>query len=168
MIVEDIAHDEGREAKRGFVQHEKLRAAHEGAPHGEHLALAAREGAGELPSPLAQAREEREHLLERRRDRRARPSARRRKAPSRRLSSTLMLEKSSRFSGTRPSPAATRASTGRPSSEAPAKPIWPREGRMPMMALSSVDLPAPLAPITVAMRPASTESDTPRTASTPP
>ena len=68
MIVEDIAHDEGREAKRGLVQHEKLRPAHEGAPHGEHLALSAGEGAGELPPPLAQARKEREHLLERRRD----------------------------------------------------------------------------------------------------
>ena len=48
----------------------------------------------------------------------------------------------------------------------PAKRIAPREGKSPMMAPRSVVLPAPLGPMTVAICPRATCSDTPRTAST--
>ena len=50
----------------------------------------------------------------------------------------------------------------------PANATRPFSGRMPMMALSSVVLPAPLAPMMVTISLSATWSDTERTASTLP
>ena len=51
---------------------------------------------------------------------------------------------------------------------APAKAADPVSGRMPMIAFSSVVLPAPLAPMMVTISLSATSSDTERTASTLP
>jgi hypothetical protein len=51
---------------------------------------------------------------------------------------------------------------------APAKRIAPRDGNTPITALRSVDLPAPLAPITVTISLSAMESVASRTASTEP
>ncbi len=67
-----------------------------------------------------------------------------------------MVANSSRFSGTRLMPARTRASMPLAPSAAPSKRTVPREGSTPMMAFSSVVLPAPFGPMTVTMLPAST------------
>ena len=48
----------GREAHRGLVEHEQLGPAHQGAAHGEHLLLAAGEGAGGLLAAFAEDGEE--------------------------------------------------------------------------------------------------------------
>ena len=46
--IEDLAHDERREAERGFIEQQKARAAHQRAGDGEHLLFAARERAAAL------------------------------------------------------------------------------------------------------------------------
>ncbi len=96
------------------------------------------------------------------------PSARRRQKPRRKLSSTGMVANSSRVSGTRQRPSATRSSVERPRRSRPLNAASPAAGSTPMTALSSVVLPAPLGPITVAIRPASTRNEMPCTAPTPP
>ena len=58
MIVEDLLHDQRREAQRRLVQKQELRAAHERAGDGQHLLLAARERAAALLQALLQAREQ--------------------------------------------------------------------------------------------------------------
>ncbi len=82
------------------------------------------------------------------------------KAPSRRLSSTLMEEKSSRFSGTREMPCMTRSSTGMPSRSWPINRICPLAlaavGRAPVAVLSVVDFPAPLGPMMATIWPGCT------------
>jgi hypothetical protein len=84
------------------------------------------------------------------------------------LSATDISAKSSRRSGTSTSPSATRASVWSAPSAAPSNSITPRLGSRPMIALSSVVLPAPLGPMTVTMRPAPTVRLAPRSASTLP
>ncbi|MNT93266.1 hypothetical protein D3C72_2346940 [compost metagenome] len=69
-------------------------------------------------------------------------------------------------------PAATRRSTGQPDTSVPAyctlPAEWPVWGKEPMTAFSMVDLPAPLAPITVTILPAGTVSVAPASAPTLP
>lgn len=83
-----------------------------------------------------------------------------------------MLPNSSRRSGTSDMPAATRRSTGQLDTSVPAyctePAAWPVCGSDPIMAFSMVDLPAPLAPITVTMLPAGTVSVAPASAPTLP
>src|SRR3954468_1169156 len=62
--AQHFLHHERREAERGLVEHDELRRTHQAAADGEHLLLAARQGAGELRAPLLQPWEEREHLVE--------------------------------------------------------------------------------------------------------
>ena len=50
--LEDLLHQDGGQAHGGLIQHEELGVGHEGAAHGQHLLLAAGEGAGHLPPPL--------------------------------------------------------------------------------------------------------------------
>ena len=52
-----------REAQGRLVEQQQLRLAHERAPDGEHLLLAARQQHGALAPALGQLREEREHAL---------------------------------------------------------------------------------------------------------
>ena len=58
--VEDLR----REAERQLVDHQQLRPRQQAARDGEHLLLAARQRAGLLVDPLAQAREHAEHLVD--------------------------------------------------------------------------------------------------------
>ena len=59
--LEDLLDEDRREAERRLVEEEQLRAGHERATDGEHLLLAARQGAALLCRPLAKPREEVEH-----------------------------------------------------------------------------------------------------------
>src|SRR3954447_20737192 len=56
--LEDLRHDDRREAHRGLVEEDELRPAHQRAGDGAHLLLAARHRAGELVAALLQAREQ--------------------------------------------------------------------------------------------------------------
>ena len=96
------------------------------------------------------------------------PRRQRAKPPSSRLSSTDISPNSSRFSGTRPTPASTMASTLGRATGCPPSLSVPVEPSRPMMAFSSVDLPAPLGPMTVTISPSPTVSATWCTASTGP
>src|SRR6185369_5177463 len=73
--------------------------------------------------------------------------------PSTRLSSTVMEPNSSRRSGTRAMPIMTRSSSGMTPMSCPSNCSVPREGITPISVFSSVDLPAPLGPITVTTLP---------------
>ena len=55
--LEDLGHGHGREPGRRLVEHQHRRLGHQRARHGEHLALAARQGAGPLAAALAEPRE---------------------------------------------------------------------------------------------------------------
>ena len=96
------------------------------------------------------------------------PRRQRAKPPSSRLSSTDISPNSSRFSGTRPTPRATMASTVGRAMLWPASCRPPLDGSKPMVAFSSVLLPAPLGPITVTISPSPTDSPIWCTASTGP
>src|SRR5918997_7153347 len=56
--LEDPLDEHGREAHRGLVEEKELGTAHEGAPDGEHLLLAAAHGARLLAGTLLEAGEE--------------------------------------------------------------------------------------------------------------
>src|SRR5712692_2732069 len=62
--LKDRGHHGRRQPQRRLVQEQELGSRHEGAGDGQHLLLAAREGAPELPEPLLQAREVMEDALE--------------------------------------------------------------------------------------------------------
>ena len=53
----------GRKPERRFVEHDQIRRAHQAAPDGEHLLLAAGERAGRLPLAFGEHRKERKHAL---------------------------------------------------------------------------------------------------------
>src|SRR5215470_789535 len=59
-----LAHEEGSQPLRGLVEEEEVGIAHERAPDGQHLLLAARELVGAVASALAQPREELVHALQ--------------------------------------------------------------------------------------------------------
>ncbi len=61
--LEDLVDDDRREAERGFVEEQKLRAAHQRAADGHHLLLAARQPARRLVTPLAEDREQAVYLV---------------------------------------------------------------------------------------------------------
>src|SRR6185369_13587221 len=96
------------------------------------------------------------------------PLRQRQKPPSSRLSSTDISPNSSRRSGTSATPRATIASTVGLAIVCPASASVPEDGSNPIAAQSSVDLPAPLGPITVTISPCCTVSSTPCTACTAP
>ena len=54
----DLLHHDRREAHGGLVEHEQLGLGHQRAAHGEHLLLAAGEGAGGLLAAFSEDREE--------------------------------------------------------------------------------------------------------------
>ena len=56
-MTEDLVDDLGREAHRGLVHEQHLRACHEGPGDRQHLLLAAREGAGGQAPAVTQDRE---------------------------------------------------------------------------------------------------------------
>ena len=56
--LEDGAHQQRRQPQRGLVEQEQARPGHEGPADGQHLLLAAGEGAGQLLAALVQDREE--------------------------------------------------------------------------------------------------------------
>src|SRR5690606_20059624 len=51
-----LLHDRRREAERRLVEHDQFRLAHQAAADGDHLLLAARQGAGGLSAALGQTR----------------------------------------------------------------------------------------------------------------
>ena len=61
--LEDLIDDDRREPERGLVEQEQRRPRHERPADREHLLLAARERAAVLAQPLAQDREEAQHVL---------------------------------------------------------------------------------------------------------
>jgi hypothetical protein len=77
------------------------------------------------------------------------------------LSSTGIEPNSSRVSGTSAMPRITRSSSGTSASGAPSNTMRPRARNRPINALSSVDLPAPLGPITLTTLPRGTCSARP-------
>ena len=80
-----------------------------------------------------------------------------------------MVPNSSRFSGTSARPAITRSSSVSRATSAPPKRTWPRViGSTPINAASSVDLPAPLGPITVITLPCGAARPMPRSTSAAP
>ena len=80
----------------------------------------------------------------------------------RRFSSTVMVPNSCRRSGTCARPARTIAEVARRPIEVPSKRMSPADSvTSPMTVLSSVLLPAPLAPISATISPAATSSETP-------
>src|SRR3990170_3687446 len=64
QLREDQIHVLRREPEGGLVEQQHLRARHEAAPDGQHLLLAARHGAGELPPPAGENRKERQHPVQ--------------------------------------------------------------------------------------------------------
>ena len=87
----------------------------------------------------------------------------------RRFSSTLRKVNTWRPSGTSTTPARATASASRPSMRRPSNSMLPLAGSItPAMVLSSVVLPAPLAPSTATMRPGPTSRLMPRMALTGP
>src|SRR5215471_12381203 len=54
---EDLAHDQGRETERWLVQQQESWPEHQGAGDREHLLLAARQAARDLPPPFSEHRE---------------------------------------------------------------------------------------------------------------
>jgi len=95
--VQYLLHHEGRQAERGLVEQDELRLPIRAAADGEHLLLAARQGAGELVAPLGEPRKHAEHVLEA--GLRGSPRARS-IAPISRFSSTVRLRKTCRPSAT--------------------------------------------------------------------
>ena len=65
-LVHQLADQDGREPARRLVEHEEPGPGHERPPHGQHLALAAAEGARPLRRALPQPREGLVHEIERR------------------------------------------------------------------------------------------------------
>ena len=55
--IKDLLHQDGRQPHGGLIQHQKLGLAHQRPADGQHLLLAAAEGAGHLAAPLLQAGE---------------------------------------------------------------------------------------------------------------
>src|SRR5262245_62241458 len=55
---EDLLDDEGRETERRLVEEQEARAAHQRAGDGQHLLLAARQGAAALIEPFLESRED--------------------------------------------------------------------------------------------------------------
>src|SRR5215472_10522627 len=87
------------------------------------------------------------------------------KAPILRLSSTVSLGNSRRFSGTWAIPCSTIRCGGTPTIERPSSVMAPaKAATSPDMTRISVVLPAPLGPITPTVSPAATSSDTPNSA----
>ena len=72
-----------------------------------------------------------------------------------------MVLNSSRFSGTSAMPSITRSSSESAAIDWPWYSMPPRAGNTPMSALSIVDLPAPLGPITVTTLPLSARRSMP-------
>ena len=58
-----VAHQERGEAQRRLVEQQQLRVGHQRPADGQHLLLAAGEGAGELVAPFLEPREQREDAL---------------------------------------------------------------------------------------------------------
>jgi hypothetical protein len=56
--AEDLLHHQRRQAQAGLVEHQQLGLRHQRAAHRQHLALAARQRAGQLRAPFLQAREQ--------------------------------------------------------------------------------------------------------------
>src|SRR5687768_3206695 len=63
-IVEYLRHDARRKAERGLVQHQEARPRHHRARDRQHLLLAARQRACELPAALAEDRKQPEIFLD--------------------------------------------------------------------------------------------------------
>ena len=61
--VKDLLHQDGSQAHGGLVQHQQFGMAHKRAAHGQHLLLAARQGAGDLLAALLQTGEELEKIF---------------------------------------------------------------------------------------------------------
>ncbi len=154
--MKDIAHDLRREAEAGLVQHHQRRARHQRAAHRQHLPLAAGQSACHLFAAFPQSRQARIHLLH----------------------GLLALGAGSpeaaeqqivfdRHIGEQLAPFRHQA---QPSLDAAlqrhridlgiAESDMPARASKPMMALSSVVLPAPLEPITVTSAPFVTEIET--------
>ena len=60
----DLIDNDGSEAERRFVQHQKAAACHQATPYGHHPALASRQRTRELAAALGELRQKRQHEVE--------------------------------------------------------------------------------------------------------
>ncbi len=164
--AEERLDDGGREPQRGLVEQQDVRSRDEGARDRKLLLLAARQRAGGAVSRLGNDGEEVANPGEVGGE--APSLLRRPERPSFKFSSTVSDGKMWRPSGTSATPERAICS-GAPRSGAPRSRISPRwTGTRPMIALSVVDLPAPLGPISPTISPRSTRRLRSRTAATAP
>ena len=159
--AENLLRDQRREAERGLVEQQQARAAHQRAADRQHLLLAAGQRAAALAHALLQQREQREDALRGRRRNRRRwvgdgrahlqvfqHAHAREDAPAfRRLRDAQPRDLVRRQCG---DVAAVEQRSG------PA-----RARGLPKIVIISVDLPAPLAPISVTISPSLTSRSTP-------
>ncbi len=163
---EDVLHHERGEPHRRLVEHHEAGAGHERPADGEHLLLAARERAGELPLPLLEDGEERVHALEVARP----PRARRPRRDLHVRAEEEVLPHRHRREDLPPlgheraaegdDVARWGAASRSPRRRRPSRP--PGRARGPTMVLSSVVFPAPFAPTMVTISPWLTWSETRR------
>ena len=149
--LEDLLDDERGEPERRLVEQQQFWPAHQRARDGEHLLLAARQRAAALVrGALLGAGRSRRHARARRRSR----HARRTRAPSRRFSATVMREKMRRPSGDCAMPSRAIWCVGSSVMSCPSNRMRPWRARgLPKIVIISVDLPAPLAPMSVTISP---------------
>ena len=140
----DVADHDRREAEADLVAEQQFGVRHQRAADRDHLLLAARKRRAGAAPPLPQDREEGVDRLEV-----PRPGAARAWPPIRRFSSTLSEGKSLRPSGTMAMPRRSTLSAGaaRRSARRGAGPCRARCAARPLIERSSVDLPAPFAPM---------------------
>ncbi len=147
----------GARPRLGSSSIKQLRLAHQRAAHRQHLLLAAGQRAGELLAALLEARKQRVDALDR--GLRA-AAASMRKAPSCEIVLDIHGPEQFAMLGHEAEPARDAILDVEPGRSCPANDTRPFSGRMPMMALSSVVLPAPLAPMMVTISLAPTSSET--------
>src|SRR6516164_1801377 len=155
----DLAHHDRRETETDLVAEQKFRVGHQRAADRDHLLLAARERGARDMAALGQRREQ---LVDPRQAPRPRPT-------KLAADDEVLLDRERGEqpppSGTSAMPRATTAWAGSSPIGSPSKTTASRRDAItPAMHLSSVDLPAPLAPMTATTSPGCARSDTPNSA----
>ena len=159
---ENLPRDQRREPERRLVEQQQPRPAHQRARDRQHLLLAAGQRAAALVQALLQPRKQRE-------DPREIGVEMRRLATSRRPSAGFRARSCAGRCGGPPATARSSAARSRGSAarvmSRPANMMVPSRARgLPQIVIISVDLPAPLAPISATISPSPTSTSTPLSA----